>query len=506
MSVQLKLPEVLAIVLDLYLSVEVRTLFTEVSGVPHNVFTVIQFSTLPASDCGISLRESLARKPLRNGGPLSFSWQRLDIDRWPSLADQLSAGRLQSEGVQVEIGREVELGQFMNSISSGPGQIGEPTSYPVFEASQAMLHATNELGRTLENIRYSGEVLRQLQRSGFHDFEELAAEYFGAARRSFSGASLIAFVAPVPLMVERVEVFPVEKKVRAHVRAHPILAACSRVMGDVQRVEWPQPVNKGALDFGPIPPVLGERTCTEAAIDEVSVDDTVQMRIVHDDLGIVHSQPFAVRRAVPPLYVNPLFETLNRFCPSADLRTMVTEPTAPPKDKGKNEGKVQRQFEQHIQWLLTCFGFAAVQLGANEYLYDADGEEGSKRRLGSLDLLAFHQAEQMLLLASCTMTPPKEEDLANLITLKVALAEELRKKAGIDVALAIFTNADRCVASPHYSGQDFVAVFDKPGVARLVDALASGDERWLFGLLRDQPQGASGGDPFGRSYAIGDSG
>jgi hypothetical protein len=43
-------------------------------------------------------------------------------------------------------------------------------------------------------------------------------------------------------------------------------------------------------------------------------------------------------------------------------------------------------------------------------------------------------------------------------------------------------------------------------VARLVDALASGDERGLFDSLREQPHGASG-SPFGPSIcAIGDSG
>ncbi len=83
------------------------------------------------------------------------------------------------------------------------------------------------------------------------------------------------------------------------------------------------------------------------------------------------------------------------------------------------------------------------------------------------------------------MNPPKEDDFGNLLTLKAALTTDLRRDAGIDVALAIFTTADQCLAGARYRERDFVAVFDKPRVSQLMDSLSKGGDESFFTSFRD---------------------
>ena len=58
----------------------------------------------------------------------------------------------------------------------------------------------------------------------------------------------------------------------------------------------------------------------------------------------------------------------------------------------------------------------------------------------------------------------------------------------VNVALAIFTTADHCLSSAGYRGDNFIAVFDKPELSRLVNAVSNGEEECLFNLLRDMPE------------------
>lgn len=480
MSTQFTLPQLLTHTGRSYECIDVRTIAADINGVMYNVVTSIHFSMSSQTATEEEIRSHFVGHVLEDG-PLQFGWACLPVNEWVSLAAQLKAGEVCVGRVVASLGTGVELESFSSTIASGSsGYINSRTSYPMFQAIKATLPggASTELGRSLDSIGYRPDVMKQLSRSGFHSFRELARNFVGAADPC--GPSLVAILAPVPVMADRIEVSPVEHRIRIHVRLHPTLSTKLQLKGDLLGQPWGGYNKK--LVFGKLEMNESEQAYADAVFDSPSPADFIEVRVVHGDLGIVHAPRFSVRQALPAVYLNPMFEILKRFCPEAELKLMFTEPRYGDGDRRKDEDRPQRRFETYMQWFLSCFGFAAVQLGTKEHLYEADGEPGRKMRLGSLDLLAFHRQRNLLLLGSCTTNPPQAGDITNLINLKAALAKDLQQDAGFDVALAIFTTADRCF--PITQGADFIAVFDKPRVSALMDALSSGEEESFFSSLR----------------------
>ena len=67
---------------------------------------------------------------------------------------------------------------------------------------------------------------------------------------------------------------------------------------------------------------------------------------------------------------------------------------------------LRTEFEQHVAWVLGCYGFATIVLGTHEDLV----AEETKVKRGSLDLLAYHPIRKLVLLGGCTLNVPKEQD------------------------------------------------------------------------------------------------
>jgi hypothetical protein len=67
---------------------------------------------------------------------------------------------------------------------------------------------------------------------------------------------------------------------------------------------------------------------------------------------------------IPAIERNPLQELLQRFCPEDTHARLICNPHA----AAKSRGKAQDQFEQHVSWLLSCFGYSPIVLGKYEGL------------------------------------------------------------------------------------------------------------------------------------------
>jgi len=283
--------------------------------------------------------------------------------------------------------------------------------------------------------------------------------------------------------VAQIEIDPAGKKLRAHIQRHRRLSKVLRLRGEVLDGHWQR--SQESLTFGPIVASESDRAFSDAPFELSSLDGHVQLRVVHDSLGIVCTPRIPIRNNVPAAYVNPIFEVFKRFCSSDEFKSLCTEPRTLARENTKDKDMPQRLFEQYMQWLLSCFGFAALQLGAKESLYETDEVRGVKMVRASLDILAYNDQRRLLLIGSCKKNPPPDKDFNNLINIKAALTETLRREANVNVALAIFTAADHCLPHAGYRGENFVAVFDKKKISSLIDALNEGKQETLYESLVD---------------------
>jgi hypothetical protein len=134
--------------------------------------------------------------------------------------------------------------------------------------------------------------------------------------------------------------------------------------------------------------------------------------------------------------VNPLYFLLMKFCSPSKLHSLVVRPHSVPPQKTKP----QRDFEQHVAWVLGCYGFATIVLGAQEDLV----AEQTKIKRASLDLLAYHPLRNLVLLGGCTLNVPKEEDHVQLLSVRAMLLEDWKGDLPFVCEVVMFTAAPEC--------------------------------------------------------------
>ena len=488
MGTQFTLPEIISVLASTYKSIDVRTISTEVSGITYNVTTSISFSISPRSARKKDMLMRLKTYGPLLAGPLKFSWSCLPLEALNDLEEQLYDGELKISSVDAKLGTSVTLASFTGYISEDSRFIKKCDSCTAWQAIRSTFPAdaiNTELGRRLQYVNDS-EILKQLSLSGFHGFREFTANYLGSPDTDLSGPSCINIVAPVPVSVTQVEIDPARKKVRVYVQRHRGLSRALKLRGEILDGLWQR--DQTSLTFGHLVKSKGDLAVAEGGFDLPTLDGHIQLRIVHDQLGIICTPRIPIRSNVPTAYLNPMFEALKRFCPSDELRSLCTEPRTPPKDVAQRKDMPQRLFEQYVQWLLTCFGFVAIQLGSKESLTEIDAERGERIVRGSLDLLAYNEQRRLLLLGACKLNPPPDRDFNNLITVKATLEKTLLPEANVTIVLAMFTAAEHCGPYSGYRGENFVALFDKQKISSLVDALNEGDVKPFYDGLVDRSE------------------
>jgi hypothetical protein len=288
-SSKFTLPELLEVVQDAYRCIEARTIAADIDGKIYNVVTLIQFSTSSPKQCKEDMRSRLEGNDLCKDGPLRFAWRCLPATKWPELVAELAAGKLRADRSIASLGAGLEPKSLTSHIGDDFGYIRNPTPYSMFQAKVSTFPdgMSTETGRKIECIVQNPAVLKQLRRSGFEWFIELASIYLGAINHDPGEPSLVVVVAPVPAMVNGCEFASDGHRIR--VLLHPRLKGGSSLKGYVRGG------SRGPLRFGELVPCKEDRGYAEADSEPISLNCDVEVRLLHSTLEIVHTLPFHVR-------------------------------------------------------------------------------------------------------------------------------------------------------------------------------------------------------------------
>lgn len=207
-------------------------------------------------------------------------------------------------------------------------------------------------------------------------------------------------------------------------------------------------------------------------------NDWLEIRLVHPKFGEIKKDSNYVRMFIPPTERNILLGAVQQFCKSksATLDELLT--------RAYNVQTVKLTqspaFELHVSWLLSMFGLSTMVLGDYEGLVAPD----TPVQRVSIDILAASQRAKLLLIVSCTLGTPKEEDLGNLRYAREILAREVFAGTGVHVIPVLFTSAMGCPS--YYKSEDhfdWVPVIDADGTTILLELLNSGQESRFFEFL-----------------------
>ena len=246
--------------------------------------TVIQFSTSLPEECERNMHSHLEGHELLTDTPLQFRWMCLSATKWTELAAQLEAGELRIGGLTASLAGSVDLASFKSTISYN-GCIKNPTSYPMFQDKSSSFPGGmfTPLGNQLVGVVHGDAVRQQLNQSGFDRFIEVASLYLGAYNDP-GEPSLLVIIAPVPAMIGDVKVIAENHRIGAHVLSHPKLKGSLSLKGYVGSG------NKKAPRFGELSPCEENQAYAEAAFEPNLLNDDIELRLVHNILGIVHTR------------------------------------------------------------------------------------------------------------------------------------------------------------------------------------------------------------------------
>jgi len=180
---------------------------------------------------------------------------------------------------------------------------------------------------------------------------------------------------------------------------------------------------------------------------------------------------------IPPTERNILLGAVQQFCKSksATLDELLT--------RAYNVQTVKLTqspaFELHVSWLLGMFGLSTVILGNYERILAPD----TPVQRASVDILAASQRSKLLLVVSCTINPPKPEDINNLRYAREILGRGVFAETGVRVIPVLFTSSMGGLSNQSEDRFDSVSVIDSDDMGILVGLLKSGQEKRFFEFL-----------------------
>jgi hypothetical protein len=204
--------------------------------------------------------------------------------------------------------------------------------------------------------------------------------------------------------------------------------------------------------------------------------DWLEVRLVHPRLGEVKVDSNYVRMFIPPSERNILLEAVvQEFCKGTTLDELLARAYNVQTAKLRPSAA----FELHVSWLLGMFGLSTVILGNYELILAPD----TPVERASVDILAASQRSKLLLVVSCTINPPKPEDINNLRYAREILARGVFAETGVRIMPVLFTSSMGGLTYQSEDRFDSVPVIDGDDMGILLGLLKSGQEKRFFEFL-----------------------
>ena len=449
-----------------YRSIDIRCAAVCRDGVWRNAFAVARFSF----DEPNRSRESFASLQAKYGTVRTARFWVGNVTRpfaeWSVVLEDLRSGILRVDSTEIRLNEPIMLNNQSRRLErAGKG----PDCWPALEISVC---------NSEPSYLYDAEVERDVSTMGrFRDAYDVVRVFLEHEVGPTYASSFI-ISAPVFAQILSAEVAPKDGTLRVHYRHHSGISeliisgfTCSK-LGPEHRFRFPPAETASTSNL-----ICSAQTVVLAP--EWADDDVVEFRLAHPSLGELDGFSEYARNLLPVPERNVLFAALSRFCLPDRLESALANPGGQEKKRlTLDQGAA---FELHVGWLLGVLGLQVIVLGDYEYLVHPK----TGVRLGSLDIVGFDAATRSLLLAACTLNPPKQEDFTTLFNVRRILQEEVLAGTSAGIKLVIFTGAKD---QPRFSAPgdiEAVPVVDSDLLAQTVKKLTAGETVRLSDLLPD---------------------
>lgn len=471
---------------DSYRAIDIRSVAIRKNDSWLNCMAAIRFTYEDVETAKARLANLSQRFP-----PVQTKVLRIDsfvrpFKDFPDLCLELSQkGILRMNGVEFQLRQKADLSREIGYIQWGYSRLRP------FDG-QAWPAITRDFDPGGNNPLFEGQFNREAHLLGYGDVFEAAN---GLCELSVSLAHDqgrdLSVCFPIFADISSIQVRTAEKRIDVGIRRHRSYSnvkavACTRGHTVVANAPFREQI---FLTDSPVADTQQEIVCAQGTVQVSDLDpenDWLEVRLVHPALGEIKNDSNYVRMFIPPTERNILLGALQKFCKGKTLDDLLI--------RAYNAQTVKLTqspaFELHVSWLLGMFGLSTVILGEYERLLAPDTEV----QRASIDILAASQNSKLLLLVSCTLGTPKEEDVGNLRNAREIFAREVFAGMGVRVVPILFTSSMGCPSYYQPEGHfDCVPVIDADSMKTLLEFLDSGQEIRFFEFLSNPTFGLSTG-------------
>jgi hypothetical protein len=475
MNLQVSVAELIEAFGRTYKSIDVRIAAMKEKDSWVNLFTVVRLS-YEGHNATAARLELLEQRFLRiRTEHFRIDLVTLPFSQWETFCLDVSSGVVHANEESIRLLSPIVLREQKGCVSWHATGFKYADSHPW--PSLTVSRTTQDRAKF-----YDSTVNKELSAIGYSSPNEAIDHVFEAANihQDAFNCDFFLFV-PVFAFISKIWISQSRKRIYVSVVRHNEVSGLRIALSFHGRdsAHGLTPKGRHVLDrFGsPMSDASVFEETVDAEIPDLLPEDNVQAALLSSAVGELWSTSDWVSRLVPPAQRNLLLEALKRFCPEDKFEQLVCSPhTIEPSNL-----KESAAFERTVAWLLGLFGYLTISLGEFEYL----SAPGRKVRLGSVDILAKVPSGETLLLVSCTLGVPKEEDFANLVNMQAILADELLPETTYRILPILFTGARYGLSAASEGPAGSVRIVDAEGMEKMLGLLRNGGEQWFFEFLNN---------------------
>ena len=459
MSVRFNVAELAGVVAKTLSSIDVRSASVLVEGKWQNVMTVIRLLCESTVEASANVETIWGKHGPVHTAEFRIDYKVVAFTEWGALSTEFEEGRIRFTETEVELGRAVDVKTSLGYVQTNHSAIWPQPVWPTLEASVNTI-STPDASKNPQYKINAESIQRAVSKLGYSGTLDAMVGLLGIKIGQGTPGFDVFVAVPVVAKITDAAVSPRDGLVKATGVCHSSLGSL-RVFGSSyggrgepkERIAFEVEDSKCSDSL--------RRFTSRGRVPTSKIFDYLEVKLVHDELGEVYSRTWRTRDLIPEQYVNPLYFLLMKFCSPDKLHSLVVRPHSVPPQKTKP----QQEFEQHVAWVLGCYGFATIVLGAHEDLV----AEQTKVKRASLDLLAYHPIRKLALLSACTLNVPKEEDYSQLVSVRTMLLEDWKGDLPFSCDVVMFTAAPNCPARSNPTILDSFISLPSDGDVRVID-------------------------------------
>jgi hypothetical protein len=395
---------------------------------------------------------------------------------WQIVCDECGAGLLHIGDIDVHLEQGINVPELASEIRQDPSGVRpvDCISWPGVFVS---------VGRSAAGL---GEepLIREIGPLGYSFPLEAVNELCGVnVTHGQNPGAEFYLSAPVFCQLENVVLRPSDKRLEATIRKHNAISGLSvalilrgQTFAMNESASYRRAVTRFAVveEAGTLQKLLAEAS----ELPQIPLDKWVEVKLVHSKLGEIRQFIQTADNFIPAVERNVLREALKCFCSEQELSRLLVQPY----ERKSATLKTSAAFELHVCWLLSLCGLSTILLGEYEHVFATQ----TNIPRGSIDVLAARTHGNTLLLVSCTLGPPNEQDFGNLLNMKGILERAAFEGTSVGVLPVLFTGAHGQPPWRSFDGGLWgIPIMDADRIEILLKGIAKGAEKQFFEFLQN---------------------